>query len=435
MLGNNNLKIVVFAPPSKREFLESYYGGHNVVIEGLDLEPVIRSKWNKFWYRFSFLLQNTFYVKDQRKERLYNHRNFLGYLNYFWVNLLAAIFSKLKVSRDFYRLLNFYFSPQNYFTKYILKYRPDLFFSTDIFSEYDVLFLCEARAKKIPVVGMVRSWDNTTTKGVLRVIPDKVIVNSPATKEELIAMHGLKEDDIKVVGLPQFDSWISGPTLSREEFFKKINADLSKKLIIFSPAGSYLSDTDWQICKILDDAIESGALPRNIQFLVRNHPAHPADLSKFRAHGNNFIFEPPGTLFGAGYRNMELQPSDSDHLRNLIFYSDIIIYIATSLGLDAAVFDKPQIIVSFDGWEEKPYVKSVRRRNSEDNLRNLIVLGGTRVAESKGDLISYIRRYLENQGLDSEGRRRIVGRHLYKIDGKAGERIAEFILGFLKGGD
>ena len=441
-----NLRIVILAPANKTEFLKKYYEGENVVVEGVDAESVYRSASNKFWYRLAFLLQNSQYVRDQRGERLWRNRNILGYLNYFWVSLWSAILSRIPLTRKAYRFFDYKFSSKSFFSEYFQKYSSSLVFSTDIFGETDILLLREAKSRKILSVGMVRSWDNPTTKGILRLIPDKIIVNGLVAKEELINFHDCKEKDILVAGLPQFDNWLSGPTISREDFFKKIGADPAKRLILFAPAGSILSDTDWQLCQILKDAINNGSLPDNIQFLVRNHPHHPADFSQF-GEDPRFIFEVPGARnniqevklseTGSSDKNdrlrnyAEFNPDDNDHLRNSVYYSDIVMYVATSLGLDAAVYDKPQIMISFDGWEKRPYVRSVRRFNREDCLANLVKLGGTSVVTGKEDWIKLVNQYLKDPTLDGNGRKKIIERQMYKLDGKAGQRIAEAIIELL----
>ncbi len=421
----DDLRIVIFVPAAKKNLIEKFYGGHKGVVEGADFDKVTFA--NKFWYRLAFILENTQYTKDQRGERLQEHRNLLGYLNYYWVSFLAVVLSNFYLAHKLYRLLDYKFSPKDAFKEYFERYNPTLIFSTDIFGETDPLLLREAKSRNVPVVGMVRSWDNTTTKGLLRIIPQKIIVNSPVLKEELTKLHDCMAEDISIVGLPQFDHWLVGPTLSRQEFFEKIGADQNKRLILFAPAGYNLSSTDWQLCQILKDALDDGSLPGDIQFLVRNHPQHPADLSKFEGDVR-FIIEVPGSRVNQEYKNAELSPDENNHLRNSVFYSDIVMYVATTLGLDSAVFNKPQIIVSFDGWERKPYIQSVKRYNHEDCLNNLVKLGGTRVVENKGDWINWINNYLKNPKLDQEGRNRIVESQLYKLDGKAGERIASFIL-------
>jgi len=425
------LNIVIFCRPDKVNFFQQLYGGSRVTFEGLNMDQIIRGSWNKKLYRLSFLLENSQYVKDQRLERYENNKNIAGYLNYKWVGLVSYFLSSISIFYPIYRAFDFYFSERRALRPYFDKYNPDFVFAADSFGEIDIWFMKEARSRKIPLITMVRSWDNTTTKGILRLMPDKIIVNSPAIKNELIEIHGYRAKDIFVAGLPQFDAWLSGPTETREHFFARIGADSNKKLILFAPAGAVLSDTDWQLCQILEEALKSGSLPENVQFLVRNHPQHPANLSKF-AGGPSFIIENPGYMIKAGDRkNIELRPQDSDHLRNSIYYSDIVMYVATSLGLDSSVFNKPQILVSFDGFEQKPYIRSVRRYNQEDCLYNLVKCGGTRVVKSKEEWVTAIKEYLKNPALDQAGRDETVKEHLYKIDGKAGKRIAAAILGYL----
>lgn len=426
-----SVRIVIFAPPLKKEWFERYYGGPNVIIEGYDLDPFVREKRNKFWYRLGFVLQNSRYVRDQRGEQLFKDRSLRGFLRYLWLSVVAFVLSKISVVRTLYRLFDYRNSPQRVFDEYIRKYQPSLFFSTDVFSEYDALFLRNAIQCHISTVGMVRSWDNTTTKGILRIIPDKILVHSPTTKRELVRFHSCPSDRIEIVGLPQFDKWVQGPTMSREQFFSSIGADPHKRLILFAPAGSILSDTDWQLCQILNDALEKGKLPNSIQFLVRNHPHHPADFSRFSGNPN-FIFETPGVKIKKGDdKQTELTPDEHDHLRNSVYYSDIVMYVVTSLGLDASTFDKPQVMVNFDGWEHRPYVRSVRRYNREDCLANLVSLGGTYVASNQNEWVAAINAYLKNPKLHQDGRRRTIGQHMYKLDGKAGERIVHAVLAHL----
>jgi len=427
----SDLRIVIFCPPHKVDLFKQYYGHKNVVFEGLDMEPIIRKPWNKKLYRLAFLLENSQYVKDQRLERYWNNRNVLGYLNYLWVSGLSCFLSSFRFFFSGYRFFDYYFSDRRVLGSNFNKYNPDFVFATDSFGEMDVWFMKEARARKVPLITMVRSWDNTTTKGMLRVVPDEIIVNSPVVKNELIQFHGCRSENVFVAGLPQFDSWLSGPTESRDQFFSKIGADHKKRLILFAPAGKVLSDTDWQICQILKESLENGFLPNNIQFLVRNHPQHPADLSRF-VGDNSFIIENPGFMIkDEDRKNVELKPEEGDHLRNSIYYSDVVMYVATSLGIDASIYNKPQILISFDGWEKRPYIRSVRRYNAEDCLGNLVKCGGTSVVNNREELVAAINNYFKNPALDQAGRDVTIKQHLYKIDGGAGKRIANFILDFM----
>lgn len=425
------LRIIIFCPPHKVDLFTELYGDRNIIFEGLDMEPIIRLPFNKKLYRLSFLLENSQYVKDQRLERYWNNKNFAGHFNFLFVTSLSFLLSTIPVFHRLFRIFDFKFSDCNFLKPYFDKYKPDFLFVSDIFGEIDAWFMKGSKKWNTPVIGMVRSWDNTTTKGLLRLIPERIIVNSSTIKNELIRFHDCISDNIFIAGLPQFDSWLAGPTESREAFFSRIGADPQKSLILFAPAGAILSDTDWQLCEMLNEAVKSNRFIKPVQFLVRNHPQHPADLSKFSTN-SNFIIETPGFMTKKGdNKNIELKPEDNDHLRNSIYYSDIVMYIATSLGLDSLVYNKPQILISFDGWEKKPYIQSVRRYNKEDCLDNFLKSGGAKLVETKEDWINYINEYLRDPSLDQRGRHQAVIDHMYKLDGRAGERIGNFIMDYI----
>ncbi len=135
-----------------------------------------------------------------------------------------------------------------------------------------------------------------------------------------------------------------------------------------------------------------------------------------------------GQKFKEGDKDTEFSPNDQNDLMNSIYHSDVVTYIASSMGLDARVFNKPQIMVSFDGWEKKPYAYSVSRYHQEDCLYNLIKTGGVRLAHNIDEFCQQIRDYLKNPNLDAEGRDRIITAHMHALDSQAGERIAKVVL-------
>jgi len=106
-------------------------------------------------------------------------------------------------------------------------------------------------------------------------------------------------------------------------------------------------------------------------------------------------------------------------------------YVATSLSLDSTVFNKPQIMINFDGWEKRPYFKSVKKYHDEDHMIKLIDTKGVRMVDSEDELIDAINAYLENPNLDNEGRARILDEQLHKIDGQSGQRVAKNVLDFV----
>ena len=103
----------------------------------------------------------------------------------------------------------------------------------------------------------------------------------------------------------------------------------------------------------------------------------------------------------------------------------------SSLAIDASVFDVPIINYCL---KSKQKLKPLRNPNWMYELthyQNILGSEGVRVARNKEELLEWINKYLNNSELDKEGRKRIVREQCWKMDGKAGERTANFLLKFL----
>ena len=350
---------------------------------------------------------------------------------FYWLELLIFFISEnFKISHKILRALDFYFSSTNIFGDYIKKHQPDLCFATDLISGIDALFIMAAKKAGIKTIGMVRSWDCATNKNLTRILPDRILVNNGRVKEEMMEYHDAAAEKITVVGFPQFDPYVTIKPESREEFFKLVGASQNKRLIFFAPAGKFLSDFDAETAEVLQRALRTKRLPADIQFLVSYHPQNPADLSNLK-NDPNFIIRYLGIAFGNNVKANELDQESANQLINFIYHSEIIIHHSSSLGLDASLFDKPQIMIAFDGYQKKPYLKSMRRHHDENNMKGFINTGAARVAKKPEELIYWINKYLKNPQIDSGNRDKARKEILLNPDGKAGERIANFILSCL----
>jgi hypothetical protein len=311
------------------------------------------------------------------------------------------------------------------------RHQPDVVLATDVFHPTEVLFLQAARVEGLFSIGMVRSWDNTTSKGLLRAWPDRLIVNLDILAEEAARLHDYPRDRIYVSGIPQYDLMFRTQQTPRESFFERIGADPRRRLILFAPAGTLLSDTDWQICELLKRAIQEGALPDDLLVLVRNHPGDPADLEAF-VPDEHFLIDEPAVRFAGRPKGSEFRPQDGVHLVDSIYHAEMLIHVSSSIGIDSLAFDKPQIMLEFDGWERKDYIESVKRFHHETHMAQFVRTGAASIVRSPAELFESVRRYLQNPGVDAEGRREAARRLICNMDGRAGKRVAEHIAALLR---
>lgn len=423
-------RIVIFVPKEKAEFFARHYAGGNVEVEGIDTARITRDRANTFFSRLFFLMIDSHYLRYKRVERRDVDPTPASWIKYYAFGALAAVLSGSKALNRAARALFMRLSSRGLLAVHLDRVKPDLVFSTDVFDPNDIQVLKEASLRGIRTVGMIRSWDNCWSKGLLPVIPDRLLANNAVLKDEAVTLHDVPAERIAVVGLPQFDAFVREARTPRDAFFARIGVDPSKRLILLAPAGTILSDTDWQLCDILERAIRDGKLPEDVHVFVRNHPHHPADLSRFQG-SPHFTFQNPGHVFGAVGKSTELEPEEHRFLGDLLFHSAVVAWVATSLGLDAAVFDKPEIMIDFDGYEKKEYFKSVARYRDEDHMLKLVATGGARRVKEPEEFVAAVKAYLDDPSLDRDGRKRIVEEQLYRIDGKSGERVVREVLSAL----
>ena len=111
--------------------------------------------------------------------------------------------------------------------------RLDCVFFTQQRPAYLDPFLYSVLKLKIPGSIFIFSWDNLSSKGRKLGAFDYFLVWSDSMKEELLHFYStVKPGNIKVVGTPQFESYImdSYPT-DRAGFLKKFNLDENTKII------------------------------------------------------------------------------------------------------------------------------------------------------------------------------------------------------------
>ena len=360
--SNTDLKIIILVPEEKKQFFVQYYSAGNVIIEGFNQKPIRTSRFNKFFHNAAFLLIKTHYTYYTKWDRLKVNPTLVGRIKFLIENILTNILAGHKWANKLFRLFDNLLTAANFYQLYFDKYKPAAVFATDIYNDYDQLLIKESKTRLVPVVGMIRSWDNNYSKGLCRFLPDKLIVNNETIKKEAVMMHNFRPENIFIGGIPQFDDYLKAPFLSREEFFQKIDGDPAKKMVLVSPAGFPLVslEEDINMCQILKEAQDRGDISQAVQFLIRSHPHRPVLIQGFEGV-KNFIIESHSTTSKTQGKGAEFTLQDKLHLVDSIYYADVVIWAATSLGIDSLAMNKPQILINFDGLKKKDYWDSVRR--------------------------------------------------------------------------
>jgi len=422
-----DLKIVIFCPNFKVDYFRDNFNFSNVIIESI-VPQVSSFQDSLFKFITGSLLDNRTRYIHQRRQLRRDKKLFR-----FLVSRALAKLGRFGVVKSAVRFLDSATVSHKKYKDYFNKYQPDFVFCPDVFHDDDARVLAAAKSRGIKTIGMVRTWDNINNKGLFRVKPDILLVSNKIVRQEAIDYEGMKAEDIRVVGMPQFDYYVTSERTPREDFFKRINLDPKKRLIMFSPHGIRFHSTDWHIMQMLKDARANGDIPENTQILVRFPPNDDVSLGDF-IPDNNFFIDRPAQMFKGGlYRDQELSKEAMVHLADSLYYSDIVIAYNSSLIIDAAAYGKPSIGVAFDGWDKVSNIyESVARFMEYDHTQHLLRVNGLWVVRSREELIGAVNKYLDNPGYNTEGRRRVIKTQVGEFDGKDGERLANLIISKIK---
>lgn len=407
-------RIVLLVPEEKRSFFEQQFLRVGVVIEGVARKP---SRSDTFLRYLALASVRTQTLAIKRMTEMKGSGAWL-----------SRIIGNNPLWRWFFRRIDSWLTPHDRFAPLFDQYQPLLVFSTDVQNENDVRLIHEARDRKIPVVGMVRSWDNLTAKGLIRALPDVLVVNNEIVKDEARRLHGVPEAMIRVVGIPHYDCYILPPPHSRDVFAKIGGLDSNKRWVVYAPTGDrYLggaNSIDREIIKFLNDEI-----PQTHQLLIRMPPSDSVNMDGIALSPSVVVMRPGVQLSSSAniFKNNELTINDDELLRSTIAYAGVVIAGPSTIVIDAAVYDRPIILIGFDGAENRPYYKSIRRYYDYDHFRPVMTSGGIRIATNFQELRDSLNDYMQNPHKDREGRREIISRECWKLDGQSSVRLLEVL--------
>ncbi len=418
--------VYVFVLKHKEEYLKERYEKGNVHIVGLDLEASVNTPKEVHFRRVAELFLNTKTKQLHQKIYLSKHHN---YLRYFFASAVMHVCGFFRPIRTLFRAYVLRNIPDSPFDSYFEQYSPSVTLTTDPFSPYDTLFMKSARKTKTTLVAFIRSWDNFTTKEYLQVCPDRVLAQNEETIGEGVVFHDIPKDLFRLVGVPQFEYYKTYTPISREAFCAEMGLDPQKKIILFSPAGDKFSSTDWQICEILKRFNQEKRFIAQVQFLVRLHPMNFTTLTQFTPDGVFVIDNPNVSLKTNSQKESEMDMQNVNHLADSLFHADVVLNTISSLLIDAAIFDKPVVTISFDGWEKNvPFVRSVLAEQSNEWMQVLLKKGLSPKAHTPEELLTLVNAYLADPSIDRDTRTHFVEKHCWKLDGHAPERIAQYTL-------
>ena len=400
----------------KKEFSHprvSYEVVPNKMPKGLD----------KLFSQLSFPLLRTVTTNLRRKMALEESGNYPAYLLMRIVNFILA----RRLVRMVVRALDYALVKDRTFTKYFDNYKPEAVLLAHLFDGEEVNLLREARRRGVRTIGFINSWDKLTARRALRLLPDSLVVFNDIVKKEAMNHADMNEKDIFVGGMPQYDWHINYKPITRQDFCRNHNLDPKKKIIVYAPMGKAFSNSDWDIIDLLQTKLADGSVP-DAQLFVRFQPNDFVESEEL-SRRPDLRYAIPGVRFSRERGvNWDMTFDDIRGLTDTLANADLFVCYASSMTVDAAVFDKPVININFEIKEKELMSKSPTFFYQTYHYGNVVKSGAARFPKSKDELVEWINKYLANPSIDRTERKKLVEDQCGKLDGKAGQRIANYIL-------
>lgn len=412
-LSAAQVRIFIAVPDFKKEYFVRNFGSFATIVPF----PVALSRRTLIfrWLSLALLNSRTLYIK--KRSELQRTRRLIPFL--FSVSLASTI-GRSRLCVRFFRAMDRYLHAHPEAAALFESYKPDLVFATDVQNEADVALMHEGRNRGIKVIGMVRSWDNLSSKGLIRFEPDLLIVHNELIAREAVRYNFVDRGKIVAVGIPHYDRYINPSATNRTEFFAARGFSLERKLILFSPIGNrYIPDN--KLDQLVLDTLAS--LPVNI--LVRFPPADEVNLVVPKNTSAKIAAERSGVSFWQGGPKLnEIDKTDDDSLIASLSVADLLVVGQSTMVIDAAMFNVPSVVINFDE-KEKNYYQSVKRYYDGEYYRLVKESGAVRLADSPDDLIKMTKIYLDDRTLQAEARKKIVRERAHALDAHSTDRLYE----------
>jgi hypothetical protein len=221
---------------------------------------------------------------------------------------------------------------------------PDLLLVTPLIElgSQQVDYVKSARRLGVRSALSVASWDNLTSKGLIRVLPDHVIVWNEAQRTEAATLHQVPPGRVVTTGAQLFDDWFDvQPTRSRQEFCRQVGLDPGWPFVLYVGSSSFIAPDEVPFVERWLSRLRRapGPAARSAGVLLRPHPANSRQWRAFDASSfpQVALWPPVGA-----------DPNRPDARRDYVdslWHCAAVVGINTSAQIEAAIVGRPVFTV------------------------------------------------------------------------------------------
>lgn len=408
-------RVVVLTPMIDREVAahKQYFQSPNVTYSKWEIERP------RFWSFFKFLRISLVGEFDYLKSIRYWYRRPNYRQNWRRRLLRGALLPLTKILKaDWFTALEALLLPRSRrFAGLVKEYQPDLLVTAAPgFDPMETELIHQARKTGLATAAVNFTWDNLTANAKHIRKTDFLIAWNDIMKKEAVAIHGFPPDKVFVSGTPRFDVYFkrekNEPT--REDFLSSKGLD-PKHQTIFHTTVTRAYPFQKKYIRDLIAFREQKKIPY-VNLFIRIHPLDVYENYREFSGTPHLYVEKAGSAPGD---KIEMRYEDLLNLKYSLMYTDLNINYASTITIEACIFDKPIINIGYTGIYALAY--------DFDHYRPIYEGGAVRLAKTDEELAELINLYLDNPALDRENRRRVVEDFVKFTDGRSYQRSVDLL--------
>jgi hypothetical protein len=279
-------------------------------------------------------------------------------------------------------------------TEYVREQRPDVVLVSPLIDLASPLldYLKAARSLGIRTGICVASWDNLTSKGLLRFVPERVFVWNKTQQREAIELHGIPAEHVVATGAARFDDWFAQrPSTSREKFVRRVDLDPAQPYFLYLCSSLFVAPDEVSFVGRWLEALRADERLRDVGVIVRPHPKRAEPWVEVELPGNAVVWP---------RRTGELDAEARAGFYDSIAHSAGVVGANTSAMIEAAIAGKPVYTVLAPDFNQTETIHFHYLRTEQG--------GFLHVAESPAEHLDQLAAGLEHEAQESDRARSFV---------------------------
>jgi hypothetical protein len=184
----------------------------------------------------------------------------------------------------------------------------------------------------------VASWDNLSSKQLIHVPTDRVLVWNETQRREAVELHGQDADVVTVTGAQLYDQWFDWAPSPRDEFCRRVGLDPARPYVLYAAGALFPAETtEAEFVTRWLHALRGSDRPglADVQVLIRPHPkrVHEWDDVDISAYDDV-------VLWPRGEGRMPVARQDKADFHDSIFHSVTMVGINTSAMIEAGIIGR-----------------------------------------------------------------------------------------------